>query len=95
MRTAIGVIRGDSAKNIAKSVGMGFLADNVLDGAFEGNAKIQARRANAKAVSTMRLSKYVNLESKSRTGDIIYWGADLNTNLRAFFACKYMKPTFF
>ena len=35
-RTAIGVMRGDSAKDIARSVGVGFLADNVLDGISAG-----------------------------------------------------------
>ena len=51
-RTAVGVIRGDSAKDIAKSVGVGFLADNVLDGVSSKISKIRTERANAKALST-------------------------------------------
>ena len=37
-------MRGDSAKNIARSVGVGFLADNVLDGISAGISKVRARR---------------------------------------------------
>ena len=51
-RTAVGVIRGDSAKDIAKSVGVGFLADNVLDGVSSKISKIRTERANAKVAST-------------------------------------------
>ena len=51
-RTTIGIMRGDSAKDIAKSVGIGFLADNILDGASATFSKIRARRANAKTTST-------------------------------------------
>ena len=43
-RTAVGVIRGDSAKDIAKSVGVGFLADNVLDGISSKISKIRTQR---------------------------------------------------
>ena len=51
-RTAVGVVRGDSAKDIARSVGVGFLADNVLDGVFSKISKIRTQKANAKAAST-------------------------------------------
>ena len=51
-RTAVGVIRGDSAKDIVRSVSVGFLADNVLDGVSSQISKIRTQRANAKAAST-------------------------------------------
>lgn len=51
-RTAVGVVRGDSAKDIARSVGVGFLADNVLDGISSAFSRVRAKRANTQATTT-------------------------------------------
>ena len=64
-RTAIGVMRGDSAKDIARSVGVGFLADNVLDGISAGISKVRARKANAKAASTKQNRDISATESRN------------------------------
>ena len=68
-RTAVGVIRGDSAKDIAKSVGVGFLSDNVLDGVSSKISKIRTERANAKATSTkpLQIHHYATNKSKKYT----------------------------
>ena len=66
-RTAVGVIRGDSAKDIVRSVSVGFLADNVLDGVSSQISKIRTQRANAKATSTKPLQTHHYATNKNKS----------------------------